>query len=528
MNRTTTLRALATATALIAALTVAGCAARPNSTDTVRLGWSGEVPPLDPAASDSIISFVLLSQLYPSLFAVLPEQPEPSLEIATSAEWTEPGVFTVQLKPGLTFANGNQLTSSDVKFSIERQLALQSEDGAWRNLERINSVDIVDATTLEFHIAADADMSLPYVLAGPAGLVLDEESFYADELTPDDEIIAAEAFAGAFSLTAKRGDVLVLSPHSGYAGVSPSVATIEIHPGSEEDLATQITSGSIDAIVGPLSSETVLSLSDLNTVMLSRAGSGRVRVLAFDLEHMPFGSRTEEADDAKATALRTAISHIIDREAVAGAAGSNAVRPLYGYLPPGIPGAADVFSESHGDGKGGPDVTLAQEALAAAAIETPVDLSIHVDLDSVGEAGSTEATTIASQLAASGLFTVSIVDADRDQLHAARLGGETQAVFTSLLPVNADPQDYLVPYRSAGVLTPGFADSEFDGLLTARRGELDPEVRAETLLEAQLAIAAKLPAIPITQGVRVVFARPTIDGIKLSDSLPLDLSKLRH
>jgi peptide/nickel transport system substrate-binding protein len=528
MNRIPRWRVIAAATALLTVVGLAGCAAGPSAATTIRLGWAGEVPPLDPAASDSVGSFALLSQLYPSLLAVDPEDQEPTLEIAATAEWTADGVYTVTLKSGLAFANGDQLTSSDVKFSIERQLALQSDDGAWRQLESIDSVEIVDDTTVAFHVPIAIDTSLPYVLAGPAGLVLDEESFYADELTPDQDIIDAEAFAGAYALTAKRGDVLVLTPYSGYGGARPAISTIELHPGTGADLASQLDGGTIDAITGRLDVDTLGSLADNDAITLSRAASGRVRMLAFDLDHMPFGVRAEGPDATKALAVRTAISEIIDREAIAGEIGGSFVRPLYGYLPDGIPGASDVFTDLHGDGEGGPDVDLATAALTAAAIETPVELSIHVDLDEVGVPGSDEVAQIASQLEASGLFTVTVLETDADGLEAARLAGKTQAVFTSVLPANSDPQDYLEPFRSGGILAQGYADANVDTLLSRQLGEVDPEVRAATVLETQTAIATLLPAIPITQGVRVVFARSSIEGVELDDALPLDLSKMRH
>jgi peptide/nickel transport system substrate-binding protein len=528
LNRTTTWRVVAAVTALVAAVGLAGCAAQPNAASTIRLGWAGEIPPLDPAASDSVGSFALLSQLYPSLLTVEPGDDEPTLEIAASAEWTDAGVYTVTLKSGLAFANGDQLTSSDVEFSVERQLALQSQDGAWRELEIIESVEIVDDITVAFRVQADVDTSLPYVLAGPAGLVLDEESFYADELTPDDDIIEAEAFAGAFSLTAKRGDVLVLTPYGAYAGARPAITSIELHPGSGEDLAVQLDGGSIDALTGRLTADTLLSLADNGSVTLSRAASGRVRLLAFDLEHMPFGSRTETPDAAKSLAVRTAISEIIDREALAQAVGGNFVRPLYGYLPDGVPGASDVFIELHGDGAGGPDLDLAEAALTAAAVEIPVELSLHVDLDDVGIPGSEEVAEIASQLDASGLFSVTVVETDGAGLEAARLAGEAQAVFASALPANSDPQGYLEPFRSAGILSSGYSDPNVDALLSQQLGEIDPAIRATTVLETETAIAAQLPAIPIAQGVRVVFGRSSIEGIELEDSFPLDLSRMRH
>ncbi len=528
MNRTTRWRVIAATTALLTAAGLAGCAAGPSSSSTIRLGWAGEIPPLDPAASDSVASFALLSQLYPSLLAVEPGDDEPTLELAAAAEWTEDGVYTVTLKSGLVFANGDQLTSSDVKFSIERQLALQSADGAWRQLERLDSVELIDDTTIAFRVPTAIDTSLPYVLAGPAGLVLDEESFYADELTPDDDIIDAEAFAGAYSLTAKRGEVLVLTPYGGYGGAQPAISTIELHPGTGADLAAQLDSGTIEAVTGRLDVDTLESLADTDAITLSRAASGRVRLLAFDLEHMPFGTRAEAPEATMSTAVRTAISDLIDREAIVDEIGSNFVQPLFGYLPDGVPGASDVYSAQHGDGEGGPDVERATAALAAAAVATPVELTIHVDLDDVGEPGSDEVAQIAAQLEASDLFTVTVVETDADGLEAARLAGKTQAVFTSDLPANSDPQDYLEPFRSAGILSAGYADANVDALLNRQLGEIDPAIRAATVLETQTAIAAQLPAIPITQGVRVVFARSSIEGIELDDSLPLDLSRMRR
>ena len=62
------------------------------------------------------------------VFATLLDSPQGSSEvepdIAESAEYTAPTQYTVTLKPDLKFANGNDLTSSDVKFSFERQLAI--------------------------------------------------------------------------------------------------------------------------------------------------------------------------------------------------------------------------------------------------------------------------------------------------------------------------------------------------------------------------------------------------------------------
>jgi peptide/nickel transport system substrate-binding protein len=521
-------RVIAAATALAVAVTLGACATGGSVSNPIRVGWSGQIPPLDPAASDSFGSFAFLTQIYPSLLAVEAERADPVPEIAESAEWTAEGVYTVVLKPHLEFANGNDLTTSDVKFSLERQLALQSEDGAWRRLANLDGIVIIDDTTIEFHLGSSIDTGFPFVLAGPAGLVLDEEAFFADELTPDDEILDAQPFAGPYTLESGGGDDLDLTPYAGFGGSPLAAARLDLRPGEGADFARQLREGSIDVLTGALGVEALESLLDDNSVDMARAASGRVRMLAFDFAHMPFGTRSDTPDAAKAGAVRVAVSEVVDREALTDSIGGNSVEPAYGYVADGLPGSTDVFTTLHGDGEGGPDLERAAAALAGAAIPTPVDLSIHIALDQMGDSGGAEVADLAAQLDDSGLFTVTIVETDADGLGAALVAGEVQAVFTSVLPVTGDPRDYLQPFRSAGLLAPGFTDATVDSLLDRITSEAEPEVRAATLLEAQVAIANALPAIPITQGVRVVFVRGTISGFGLSDALPLDLSRLRR
>lgn len=528
MSRRMPRRAIVAASAFAMVATLAGCATGGSASSPIRVGWSGEFPPLDPAASDSVGSFALLGQLYPSLLVAEAEQPEPVPEIAESAEWTDDGVYTVVLKPGLEFANGDKLTASDVKFSVERQLALQPEDGAWRGFVGVESVEIVDPMTVEFHTDAPLDTGLPFVLAGPAGLVLDEETFFADELTNDDDILDAQPFAGPYTLDAIRGDVLVLAPHLGFAGAPLAASSLEVRSGTDSELARALGEGTSDVLVGGLGAENVQSLVDDEAIDMARAVSGRLGLLAFDFAHMPFGSRAETPDAAKAAAVRGAIADVVDREALIAEVGARRLEPSYGYVADGIPGGADVIADRQGDGEGGPDVERAAAALAASAIPTPVELSIHVVPGGAGELGAAQAAALADQLDDSGLFDVSVVETDAEGLGSALVAGDVQAVFTSVLPATSDPRGYLDPFRSGGLLAPGYADADVDSLLDRSTTEADPGARAATLLEAQNAIAAQLPAIPITQGVRVVFARGAISGFGLDDALPLDLSRLRR
>lgn len=101
-------------------------------------------------------------------------------------------------------------------------------------------------------------------------------------------------------------------------------------------------------------------------------------------------------------------------------------------------------------------------------------------------------------------------------------------MFASILPANSDPQEYLAAFRSTSAFVPGFRSSDIDTLLSSLVTEADPGARDATVLSTETTIAGVLPAIPVTQGVRVVFSRSVISGVALADSLPLDLARLRR
>lgn len=516
-----TVRAVAALLAIAVVAALGGCATTGDD-PPIRVGWTTALPDLDPAVGDRPVAFALLSQVHGSLLTMDDGHPVPDL--ARSAEFTGPGEYTVELKPGLTFANGHDLTSSDVVFSFERQQMLQVEGGPWPQLANLTSLEAVDATTVVFHLGSDQDAGFPFVLAGQAGLILDEEVFFADQVTPDDVITGATAFGGPFAMAIEDG-VARLTPSDGYEGLRPALSRLELRAGASDELAAALQDGSIDVLVGPISASSIETLSADTTLGTDRAASGRVRLLSFDLDHMPFGAATPEADAGKALAVRKAVADVIDRADLVATVGPNQIAPLYGYLPKGILGAADVLSGISGDGVGGPDLERATADLAAAGITTPVALTIHVDTAEIGLA-TAEVEALAEQLEDSDLFTVTVVETDAEGLETALEDGELEVAFRSFVSSTLDPQVYLERFRTDGPLAWGYGDPAVDDLFDAQRVELDSDARLALLDQLQVAVAAGLPAIPVSQGVRLVFATSAVLGLSLDDTVPLDLSAL--
>lgn len=105
------------AVASLAACGVKDEAAPAADSSTITIGTTDKIVSLDPAGSYDNGSYAVQINVFPFLYAQDYNTSELSPDIAADdGTWNEDGSqFTVKLKEGLKFANGNDLTSSDVK-----------------------------------------------------------------------------------------------------------------------------------------------------------------------------------------------------------------------------------------------------------------------------------------------------------------------------------------------------------------------------------------------------------------------------
>src|SRR5690606_40254237 len=96
------------------------------STDPIRV--------VDPAAVVDQGSAILVMNVYQRLMTADPGSDAPKPDAARDCMFTSATVYTCTLNTDLKFQNGHQLTSSDVKFSIERSEEHTSELQSRENL----------------------------------------------------------------------------------------------------------------------------------------------------------------------------------------------------------------------------------------------------------------------------------------------------------------------------------------------------------------------------------------------------------
>ncbi|HAM25412.1 MAG TPA: peptide ABC transporter substrate-binding protein [Microbacteriaceae bacterium] len=511
----------------IAALALAGCSAGGGSNTTaattVTVGTTDKVTTLDPAGSYDNGSFALMNQVYPFLMNSKPGTSDVEPDIAASAKFTSPTEYTVVLKKGLTFANGDKLTASDVKFSFDRQLKIADQNGPSTLLYNLDSTEAKDDTTVVFKLKAANDQVWPQILSSPAAPIVDEQVFSADKVTTDDEIVKGKAFAGQYTISSYKFNQLVqFKANPKYQGVlgAPKTATINLkYYTDQSNLKLDVQKGDIDVAARSLSATDVESLQKDSKVKVTTGPGGEIRYIVFNFNTQPYGATTPEASPAKALAVRQAVADLVDRDAIAKQVYKGTYLPLYSYVPAGLTGANTALKGIYGDKKGGPDADAAKAALTAAGVTTPVSLNLQYNPDHYGASSGDEYALVKSQVEAGGLFKVNLQSTEWVQYSKDRVADLYPAYQLGWFPDYSDADNYLSPFFAEGnFLGNHYADPEVDALIKQQAVETDAAKRVTEIQDIQDKVAAQLSTIPLLQGAQVVVAGKTVKGVTLDAS----------
>src|SRR3954462_14549902 len=224
---------IATAGITVTALTLAACGGGGGNSGggssaggALTIGTTDKITSIDPAGSYDNGSFAVMNQVYPFLMNTPYGSPDVKPDIAESASFTSPTEYTVKLKPGLKWANGHDLTSSDGKFTFHRQVKLHDPNGPASVLGNLDSGSAPDPTTVVFKLKSPNDQTFAQVLSSPVGPIVDEEVFSPTTLTTDQDIVAGKAFAGQYTIQSYDFNNLIqYKAYADYKGVLPPAKT---------------------------------------------------------------------------------------------------------------------------------------------------------------------------------------------------------------------------------------------------------------------------------------------------------------
>ncbi len=507
------------------ALVLTGCASSSVS-DTelngLSIGTTDKVTSLDPAGSYDNGSFAVQNQVFPFLMNTPVGSPDVKPDIAESGEFTNDTTYTVKLKSGLKFANGHDLTSSDVKFSFERELKINNENGPQSLLANLKSIETPDDTTVVFNLD-HADQTWPQVLSSPAGPIVDEQVFSADKLTPAADIVKGNAFAGQYEITSyKENDTIQYKANPNYDGLLGKAKTDAVTASyytKETDLKLAVQKGDVDVAYRSLTPTDIADLRKDDSVKVYDGPGGEIRYLVFNFNTQPFGASQSDADEAKALAVREAVADVVDREKIAKDVYNNTYSPLYSMVPDGLTGAAKPFEEMYGNGSGGPDVDKAKETLSKAGVSGKVQLDIQYAPDHYGSTSDDEYAELKTQLENSGLFTVNIQSTVYTTYAQERTKDAYPVYQLGWFPDFSDADNYLSPFFTKDNFVQNhYDDAEIQKLISEEQQESDKDKRADLIEQAQEREASQISTLPLLQGKSVAVAGKDVKGLTLDSS----------
>ncbi|GAB2757588.1 ABC transporter substrate-binding protein [Nocardioides salsibiostraticola] len=520
MKRSPRLTALAGTAALIAAL--AACGSDSGTGGTGGSGATGDSEPwilgttetvtaMDPAGSYDFGSWNLQYNVFEQLLSIPAGADEPVGDAAESCDYDDPQTITCTLKSGLTFSNGNELTSSDVLFSLKRNIEIADPNGSSVLLGAISNgddkapgladgaVETPDDSTVVFNLN-QPDLTFMKILSTATASIVDEETFPADALQADDAVIGS----GPYTLAQyKPSEQAVLEANESYegerVGQSPRVF-VKYFP-DPAPLKTAIETGQVDIAWRTLSPTDLNDLEEGGKAEVIRGEGSEFRYWVWQLNNPV----------AKDVAVRQAAAQIIDRQAISDNAYDGTVTPALSIVPPGFAGQKDSFEEAYG----GPDADAAKKILADAGVKTPVKITLGYTPTHYGPNAVDEAAEFADQLNTSGLFDVKLQDAEWEEYQNLYKEGAYDLFILGWYPDFLDADNYLSPFvRDGGFFANGYQNDDVNALLDQELGETDEGARDEQIGELQDIVAQDVPLIPSWNGQNVAVATSQMSGVE--------------
>jgi len=501
-----------------------GSAGGSNSSASLIVGTTDKVVTIDPAGSYDAGSLQVEVQIYQFLYSFVPGSNVPTPDAAQSCSFTQPTQFTCTLKPGLKFANGDPLDSAAVKFSFDRQLAINDPNGPASLLGNLASTDAPDATTVVFNLKQPNDQTFEQVLATSAGPIVDPKIMSATALTPDADIVKGNGFSGPFTITSySLNQSIVFAPNPGYQGNMTPVAnggvTMQYYT-SDTNLQLAITNGDVDVAYRSLTPTELTSLKSNSDVTVLQAKGGEIRYMVFNMNTMPDGSTSYT--DAQKLAIRQSIASSVDRQALSDTIYQGLYTPLCSYIPDGYVGANTAVCDQYPL-----DATAAAKFLSDAGVSTPVTLNIQYNPDHYGSSSAAEYALIQTQLQSTGLFKVNLQSTEWVTYNQQRVQDAYPIYQLGWFPDYPDADDYLTPFFGPDSFVGNhYNNAQVQADLVQEVGQTDAATRTTEIQNIQNEVAKDLPTLPLLQGSQQAVYRNNVAGVSLGVSQNLFLAPL--
>jgi len=449
---------------------------------------------MDPTVSNDSSSALVNTQIYSTLLGQDYNTMETYPRLALNYEQVDARTINIELRPGVYFHNGMQMTSRDVQVSLERAGASAAMDPLFGMIDRIETHDDYNLTIhLQFdfapmlrHLAHPGGSIIPAALVDAGHdfneLPIGTGAFMFESLVIDDNLVLVRNdnywgdVAGVEKLVLRRvpdPGVRLIEASSGHAHIGSDVAV----------------------------SDAAVAEADPNITLYRRQGIS-TNYIGFNTSMYPFDN----------VLVRQAISYALDTDAIFNAVNFGVGQVGRGFMSPAtwafhenldmfphnLERARELMIEA-----GYPDgftaeiwwntETAARRDMAEISQNMLRDLNINLEVVGMDWPTYLQRTENAEQ----GMFV----------LGWTSLGGDADY---GLMPTFHTDFHGVPGNRSF------LSDPILDDLLERGRGEMDETTRFNIYLEAQERIRYLAPWVPISHGEVLMAVRPEVQGFILN------------
>ncbi|MEU6059483.1 ABC transporter substrate-binding protein [Streptomyces sp. NPDC047097] len=472
--------------------------------------------PFDPAFAYDTGVWNVLRQTVQTLMHVPRGGGVPVPEAASQCTFTDrtSESYRCTLRSDLAFSDGTPITAEDVKFSIERALAIDSDNGAAGLLSGIDTIETKGEDEVVFQLKGP-DATFPYKLSTPVAGILSKDTYDGNKLRDGFQVDGSGPYTMRPTVSGDHVTKVVFTKNDHYKGdIKLRNERVELRSfDSAEAMGEALKAGEIDMMTRTMSPEQIKDLTDKPA-----QGIEITEVPGLEIRYLGFNTK---AGSAKDKAVRQAMAAVVDRGQIAGGVYGSTATPLYSLIPSSIATHTNSFLNKYGE----PSRTKAGEILKDAGVTAPVSLTLHYTTDHYGSGTKAEFEALRDQLNATGLFQARIEGAKWSEFRPAQKRGDYPVYGLGWFPDFPDPDNYVAPFLDADNFlgTSYVSDTARGRLIPESRRAADRTAATPAFEQIQDIVADDVPVLPLWQGKQYVAARDGLTGVEWALNTSSDL-----
>ncbi|MEV5974951.1 ABC transporter substrate-binding protein [Streptomyces sp. NPDC051921] len=472
--------------------------------------------PLDPAFAYDTGAWNILRQTVQTLMRVPRGSGQPVPEAARSCGFSdkESESYRCTLREGLTFADGTPVTAEDVKFSVERVLAIKSDNGTAALLANIDTVETKGELEVIFHLKTP-DATFPYKISTPVAGILSRTKYDGKDLRKGFDVDGSGPYTMKAETDGDQVTKFVFTKNPTYKGaITLRNDKVELRTfGDADGMDKALRDDTIDMAARAMSTAQIKELTEK-----PQEGIDLTEVPGLEIRYLGFNTKAPAVEEK---AVRQAMASVVDRGRLVEQVYGPTAEPLYSLIPSSITGHATSFIDTYGQ----PDTVKAAKILRDAGVQTPVKVTLNYTTDHYGAETAKEFEALRGQLNATKLFDARIQGTEWSKFRPAQKRGDYAVYGLGWFPDYPDPDNYIAPFLDSDnfLNTPYVNQSVRDRLIPQSRREADRNAATPVYEQIQKIVAKDVPVLPLWQGKQYVAARDDVTGVEWALNTSSDL-----